>query len=285
MTLNPAMHITGKTRIYGLVGDPVITAKSPALWNQFFIDQGVDAVCIPFWVQADDLAAFVIGARAMRNLSGLLVTMPHKQAMLTFVDDLQPTARQAQALNVVRREDDGRWTGAMFDGVGGVLGMKWDGGHPADQAVLLLGAGGSGRAIAFAVAAAGCRELAIFDVDERRAKELADSVTAATGCETYFSAPDPRGYGIVINATPLGMRPDDPMPINPDRLEPGTFVVDITTAPAPTPLLRAAQARGCRTQDGRPLHEGQAVYTMRFLGFDYRPNGRSASDLDLPSLP
>jgi shikimate dehydrogenase len=74
------------------------------------------------------------------------------------------------------------------------------------------------------------------------------------------------------------------MPVNPDRLEPGAFVVDITTATEATPLCRAAQARGCRTLGGRAMHEGQAVYAFRFLGFDYRPNGRSASnDLGLPS--
>jgi len=281
----PAMHITGTTRLYALVGDPVRTAKSPGLLNQVFIAQGADAVCVPFCVKADDLPSFVIGARTMRNLSGLLVTMPHKQRMVDFVDELDPTARQVQALNVIRCQDDGRWIGGMFDGVGCVLAMQWEGGHPANKSVLLVGAGGSGRAIAFAVASAGPQQLTIFDVDERRAHDLVDSVSAVTGCKTSFGAPDPQGYEIVINATALGMRPGDPMPLNPDRLEPGAFVVDITTAPEPTPLCRAAQARGCRTQGGRAMHEGQAVYALRFLGFDYRPNGKSASDPGLPSLP
>jgi shikimate dehydrogenase len=284
-SMHPAMHITGTTRLYGLVGDPVRTAKSPALLNQVFIEQGSDAVCVAFCVTADDLHPFVIGARAMRNLSGVLVTMPHKQRMLDFVDELDPTARQVQALNVIRCQDDGRWIGAMFDGVGCVLAMQWEGGYPANKSVLLVGAGGAGRAIAFAVASAGAKKLTIFDFDERRAHDLVDAVAAATGCKISFGAPDPHGYEIVINATALGMRPGDPMPVNPDRLEPGAFVVDITTAPEPTPLCRAAQTRGCRTQGGRAMHEGQAVYTLRFLGFDYRPNGRSASDLSLPSLP
>lgn len=264
-------HITGTTRLYALVGDPLTTAKSPALLNRLFIEQGVDAVCIPMVVKADDLPAFVTGARAMRNLSGVLVTMPHKQRMLDFVDELHSTAREVGALNVIRCDDDGRWVGAMFDGVGCVLGMEWDGHHPAKKSVLLVGAGGAGRAIAFAVASAGARTLTIFDVDERRADDLAKAVAAATGCTTHFGAPNPHGYEIVINATALGMNTDDPMPVDPDRLEPGSIVVDIVNSPDPTPLCRAARERGCHTQGGRPMNEGQAVHALRFLGFDYVP--------------
>ena len=283
--MHSAPHITGTTRLYGLVGDPLARAKSPELLNRLFIEQGADAVCVPFGVKADDLSAFVTGARAMRNLSGVLVTMPHKQQMLAFVDELHPTARQVGALNVIRCHDDGRWVGAMFDGLGCVLGMQWEDCGPANKSVLLVGAGGAGRAIAFAVASAGARTLTIFDIDERRADDLAESVAAATGCRTQSGAPDPREYDIVINATALGMNPDDPTPVNPDRLEPGSIVVDIINAPEPTPLCRAALARGCRTQDGRPMHEGQAVHTLRFLGFDYLPEGRSARDTRLRSEP
>jgi shikimate dehydrogenase len=234
----------------------------------------VDAVCIPIVVRADDLSAFVAGARTMRNLAGVLVTMPHKQRMLDLVDELHPTAHQVGALNVIRCDGDGRWVGAMFDGLGCVLGMQWEGNHPANKSVLLVGAGGAGRAIAFAVASAGARTLTIFDVDERRADDLATAVAAATGCQTQSGLPDPRGCDIVINATALGMNTNDPMPVDPDRLESGSVVVDIVNAPEPTPLCRAAHARGCRTQNGRPMHEGQAVHALRFLGFDYLPEGQ-----------
>ncbi len=278
-------QIKGTTRLYGLVGDPLTTAKSPELLNRLFIEQRADAVCIPFRVKADDLSAFVTGARAIGNLSGLLVTMPHKQRMLAFVDELHPTAHQVGALNVIRCHDDGRWVGAMFDGLGFVLGMQWEGNHPANKSVLLVGAGGAGSAIAFAVASAGARTLTIFDVDERRADDLAKSVAASTGCRTHFGAPDPHGCEIVINATALGMKADDDMPVDPDRLEPGSIVVDIVNTPDPTTLCRAARARGCRTQSGRPMHEGQAVHALRFLGFDYLPEGRSAPDIGMLSVP
>ena len=193
------------------------------------------------------------------------------------------TARQVGALNVIRCHDDGRWVGAIFDGLGCVLGMHWEGNHPANKSVLLIGAGGAGRAIAFAVASAGARTLTIFDVDKRRADDLAKSVAAASGCRTQFGAPDPHGCEIVINATPLGMNPGDPMPVDPSGLDPGSIVVDIVNSPEPTPLCRAARARGCRTQSGRPMHEGQAVHALRFLGFDYLPEGKSAHDIGLPA--
>jgi len=283
--VHPAAHIAGTTRLYGLVGDPLTTAKSPELLNRLFIEQRADAVCVPFRVEADDLSAFVTGARAMRNLSGVLVTMPHKLRMLAFVDELHPTARQVGALNIIRCDAEGRWVGAMFDGLGCVLGMQWEGNHPANKSVLLIGAGGAGRAIAFAVASAGARTLSIFDVDAHRADELATSVAAETGCKARFGAPDPHGCEIVINATPLGMNADDAIPVDPDRLEPGSVVVDVVNSPDPTPLCRAARARGCRTQGGRPMHEGQAVHALRFLGFDYVPEGKSAADIGLPTKP
>jgi shikimate dehydrogenase len=268
------LNISGTTRLYGLIGDPLSAAKSPQLLNRLFIEQHADAACVPFWVKGDKLPAFVGGARAMGNLSGMLVTMPHKERMLAFVDELDSTARQVGALNVIRCEADGRWVGAIFDGVGCVLGMQWEGHHPANKSVLLVGAGGAGRAIAFAVASAGASTLTISDVDERRADDLATAIVAATGCDTRSAPPDPLGFDVVINATPLGMKANDAMPVDPERLAPGAIVVDIVNSAEPTPLRRAALARGCRTQDGGPMHHGQALYALRFLGFDYRPDGR-----------
>jgi shikimate dehydrogenase len=277
--MQPALTITGRTRLYGLVGDPLKTAKSPELLNRVFIERNIDAACIPFVVEANSLSAFVAGARATRNLSGLLVTMPHKKQVLDFVDELHPTARQVGAVNVIRCDHDGRWVGAMFDGLGCVLGMQWEGYSPADKTVLLVGAGGAGRAIAFAVASAGARTLTLFDVDERRAHDLAQAVAAATGCRTAAGPADPRGFEIVINATALGMNANDALPVDPHRLDPASLVVDIVNSPEPTPLCRAARARGCRTQDGRLMHEGQAVHALRFLGLDFLPDGRMAPDM------
>lgn len=278
------MHprITGSTRIYGLIGAPLKSAKSPMLLNKLFAEAQSDAVCIPLEVGQGDLADFVKGIRAVSNMAGLLVTMPHKQSMLEVVDVLDPTARQVGAINVIRCEADGRWVGAVFDGLGCVLGMQWEGHDPANKNVLLIGAGGAGRAIAFAVASAGARSLTISDVDHNRARDLAKAVADDTGCSTRSGPPDPHGYEIVINATPLGMNKTDPMPVDIERLEPGTLVVDIINSPDPTPLCDAARKRGCLTQDGSPMHKGQALLALRFLGFDYHPENMTAADAESP---
>lgn len=266
------MHsVTGTTRLYGLVGDPLAAAKSPQLLNQLFAAQEVDAVCIPLVVPAAGLAEFIHGARTLRNLAGLLVTMPHKQQVLEFIDEQHPTTRQVGAVNVIRCDGDGRWTGAIFDGVGCVQGMQWEGNDPANRSVLLVGAGGAGSAIAFAVAQAGARALRISDIDTHRAEALARCVAAETGCAVEAGPADPHGFDVVINATSLGMKPGDALPVDPGRIDPASIVVDIVNAPEPTPLHRAASARGCRVQDGRPMHAGQAVHALRFLGFEYVP--------------
>lgn len=263
------MHplINGKTRLYGLIGDPLKSAKSPMLLNRLFAEAQADAVCIPLEVRAEDLADFLRGARTVRNLAGLLVTMPHKQSMLDMVDALHPTARQIGAINVVRCHSDGRWEGAVFDGLGCVRGMEHHGVFLLGKSVLLIGAGGSGRAIAFALAAAGARSLRISDVDTSRALDLAQRVAKESACAVSAGSADPATYDIVINATPLGMNADDPIPIDPGQLKPATVVVDIITRSEPTALLLQAQSRGCRTLDGQPMHIGQALLALSFLGF------------------
>jgi shikimate dehydrogenase len=280
MTTGEAMEITGRTRLLVLVGDPIHAAKSPQLFNRLFEAQGRDAICIPMQVPAEGLEAFVAGIRTVPNLDGLLVTMPHKARMVGLVDDLHPSARAVGALNVVQRDAHGRWTGAMFDGWGCVLGMRWDGHDPRGRRVFLIGAGGAGSAIAFAVAEAAAAALTIFDVDHVRGKALAEAVrTSVPQCETRFGSSDPAGHDIIINATPLGMRDGDALPIDPALLPDGSIVVDVITQPDPTPLCKAALSRGCRVQGGRAMHEGQAVFATRFFGLDYWPPGRPRIDL------
>jgi shikimate dehydrogenase len=278
-TATQIADVTGRTRVLVLIGDPIHAAKSPQLFNPLFVTQGRDAICIPMQVPADGLDAFVAGIRRVANLDGLLVTMPHKTRMVELVDELHPSARAVGAVNVVRNAH-GRWTGAMFDGWGCVLGMRWEGHDPRGRRVFLVGAGGAGSAIAFAVAEAGALALTIFDVDEARGQALANAVGALVpACETRFGNLDPTGHDIIINATPLGMRAGDALPVDPMLLPAGSTVVDVITQPDPTPLCQAALSRGCRVQGGRAMHEGQAVYAARFLGLDYWPLGRPRIDL------
>ena len=264
--------ISGTTKLYALIGDPLDKARSPGLMNDFFIRQCIDAVCIPMNVPSGALADFVAGARSLTNLRGLLVTMPHKVQILNFVDHLHLTSAQIGSVNVVRLDEAG-WTGATFDGVGCVQAMMDNAIDPRGKTVLLLGLGGAGQAIAFAVAERGARTIQLSDTDQDKARKLAMMLQSAyPGCTTGFGPANVSGFDILINATPLGMRDSDPLPVDPADLRPEISVVDAVLHAAETQLCRAARAIGCRVQDGAAMNRGQAVHAYRFLGFDYVPD-------------
>lgn len=279
-------EITGSTRLVALIGDPIDAVRSPQLLNGLFDREQRDTVCCALHVPSAALATVFAGLKGIRNLDGILVTMPHKRAALSLVDGLHDTAAHVGAVNIVRREPGGRWVAANFDGLGCVLGMRWDGIEPAGRRVLIVGAGGAGRAIAFAVAQAGAAKLTISDQDEATALQLSEAVQIAVPhCETRSGSADPQSYEIVINATPLGMKPDDPLPFDTNRLNSQAALVDIVTKSDPTPLRIEAARRGCKVQGGSAMHEGQAVYAAGFIGSDYWPAGRLRVAVDMPFAP
>jgi len=272
----PALDIGGATQLLCLIGDPISAARSPALFNALFEESQTNSVCIPIHIRSGDLDAFWAGFRQIGNLAGLLVTMPHKRPMASLVDDLDPTSRQVGAINVARREANGRWRGAIFDGWGCVLGMLWEGHDPTGKRILLVGCGGAGSAIAFALAQMNVERLAIFDIDSRLAERVSAQISVEfPQTQVGVHAPDPAGFDIVVNATPLGMASGDPLPFDVSRLRPGMVVVDVVTKPDPTALGLAALERGCQIQSGRPMHEGQAVYAAAFFGLSYWPRHRT----------
>ena len=265
-------EISGTTKIYGLIGDPLDEARSPVMMNSFFASQRLDAVCVPMNVPFGALSKFVTGVRTLKNLAGLLVTMPHKTEMVDFVDHLHPTSAHVGSVNVVRFDASG-WTGATFDGVGCVQAMAENAIDPRNKNVLLLGSGGAGQSIAFALAEGGARLIHLGDLDRDKVRKLAAALKSANPlCDAGYGPANVGDFDIVINATPLGMQDSDPFPIDPADLRPDISVVDIVLHPTETRLCRAARAAGCRVQDGGAMHRGQAIHAYRFLGFDYDPD-------------
>ncbi|MDB5374169.1 MAG: shikimate dehydrogenase [Belnapia sp.] len=270
------MPITGAARVFAILGDPIHVVRSPGLWNAAFAKAGLDAVFVPFEVGGADIATVWAGLTRIRNLDGVVLTMPHKQAVVPLLDALGPMARLTGTVNTVRRQPGGGWEGDMFDGEGFVAGLLDQGHDPAGRRVLQLGCGGAGRAIAFALARAGAVALDLADVTEGRAAALAAEVAIAfPGCRTHAvpagpAPPDPAGHELVVNATPLGLRPGDPLPLDPARLRPGQLVADVIPTPEITPLLDAARAKGCDVVSGRAMFEGQARLAAAFLGFPNR---------------
>lgn len=258
--------ISGRTRVFGILGDPIHQVKTPQFINPLFASQGLDAVMVPLHVEPAALATTLQALRGIRNFDGFIVTVPHKVAMVSLCDDLTPDARLVGAVNAVRRTADGRLIGTILDGDGFVHGLRAAGIEPAGLSVYLAGAGGAANAIAFAVAKAGARRLTIANRSADKAATLVNRVVAAfPALEGAVGTDDPTGHDLVINATSLGLRAGDALPLDAGRLEAGQIVAEIIMDPVVTPLLAAAAARGCRTHAGAPMLAGQIQLMAAFM--------------------
>lgn len=266
--------ITGSTQIFGILADPIHHVKTPQRINQLFAERQIDGVMVPLHVKPEELAQAVQGLRALQNLGGFVVTVPHKAAIVALCDEVTPEARLIGAVNVVRRTAEGRLVGGMLDGEGFVSGLRSQGLDPAGRSAYLAGAGGAASAIAFALAGAGVSRLTIANRTADKAQQLIDriasrhpSLTLAVGGE------DPAGHDLVVNATSLGLRPGDALPLDADRLEPRQIVAEIIMQPAETPLLMAAQAKGCRIHFGAPMLTSQIELMAAFMSGSTPANG------------
>jgi len=262
-------QIDGMTRLFAIIGDPIFTVRSPAVFNALFARQSINAVLLPYHVAAPDLRTAWAGLKTIKNLDGVVATMPHKRAMCELVDELGDNGRVVGAINAVRRRADGRWEGDMFDGVGCVHGLKAQGHEVNGRSVFLLGVGGAGAAVATALAQAGVKRLVIADVDSERRNRVAERIRAAypkTLIEVGSIEQGP--FNMAINCTPLGMRAEDPLPFDPVLLPESTLIVDVITKPEMTPLLNLAKESGHATHSGKHMHHGQAIAVAAFFGFD-----------------
>lgn len=261
------MTITGATRLFAIIGDPVAPLRSPAFFNAAFARLGIDAAFVAFQIPAGALERSWPGLLAMRNLDGIVITMPHKEAALPLLAELGPTARLTQSVNTIRRRADGTFEGDMFDGEGFRDGLERAGHPPRGRRILQVGCGAAGTAIACALARAGAAELTLHDSASARLDAL-KTLLGAHFPATRVAAgpPDPRGFDIVVNSTPLGLRPGDPMSIDAALLVASQVVADVIPNPEVTPLIAAARAIGCATTTGRDMHEGQARLAAAYLG-------------------
>ena len=260
--------ITGRTRLIAHLGYPTEAFKAPMIYNPWFEAQGIEAVVVPVGVRAPDYPALLKALFAATNMHGALVTMPHKVTTIGLVDELTTTARIAGACNAILKRPDGSLLGDMFDGAGFVRGVEGKGRRIAGACCLVIGCGGVGSAIAASLAAAGAAAIGLHDPRIRAGEDLAErlrqhypALAVVTGTN------DPGGHDIVVNATPLGMRADDPLPLDPARLTPDMFVGEVVMKEEYTPLLRAARARGCAVQVGTDMLFEMIPAYLEFFGF------------------
>jgi len=245
---------SGATRIIFIVGDPIAQVKSPALLTRALRGRGQDSVVVPAHVAPKDLQNWLAAVSTMRNVDGVVVTVPHKLAAQTLCSSLTQRAQSIGAANVLRRDGNNGWHGDMVDGVGYVAGLQKLGCDPGGKRALLVGAGGAGSAIAHALVDARVAELAVHEKDAARRSALLEKLHRY-GFAARSGTDNPEGYGLVINATPMGMRAGDPLPVDVVNLDAQTFVGDVITVPAVSPLLQAAQAKGCATMTGLNMFE------------------------------
>lgn len=252
----------GGATVVGLIGDPVAHSLSPAMHNSAFRYLGLDWIYAPFAVKGGTLQQALRGLKAL-GVRGVNVTIPHKEAVMPFLDELTEAARAAGAVNTIVHED-GRLIGDNTDGIGFVRALHEETGFdPVGARVLVYGAGGAAKAIAAALAEAGAGRLDIVNRTIQRAERLALKMTradvhcAAYGLDEPSLADVVKAAELIVQTTPAGMTGGEdestatlPPPLQADWLHEGQVVADIVYTPLETPLVQAAVRQGCTVAPG-----------------------------------
>jgi shikimate dehydrogenase len=250
--------------VYAIVGDPVGQVRSPEVFNALYAERGVNAIMVPLEVPSGRLEPMLASLRLARNLGGIIVTIPHKLEAATVAVRSSERVQLVGAANALRPADGG-WEADLFDGVGFLNGLRARGVTAAGKRVSIVGAGGAGLAIAGALLSAGAAAVTICDQDRAKADAAVARLQRTWPAQTRQGAPD-ASVDIAVNATPAGMRPDDPLPIDLDRIAPSTLVADAIMRPPVTALLAEAARRGHPILEGRRMLDGQVEPLWRFLG-------------------
>lgn len=258
-------NLTGATRLNVIVGDPIAQVKSPGGMTAAFATRDHDGIVVPVRVAPDDLEELLTALDKVPNCDGIIVTVPHKFACHRHCASATERGDFLGAVNIMRRRLDGGWHGEMVDGLGFVDAVKANGGEPAGKRALLIGAGGAGSAIALALVDAEVSELAIHDADATRRDQLIERLNNKAKARVFAGSSDPTGFGLVANASPAGMKPGDPLPVEVDKLSRNTFVGCVITVPSVSPLVEAARKIGCKTSTGTQMYQALQSAMVDFL--------------------
>ena len=261
--------LTGHTRIVGIIGDPIEHSRSPQMHNAAFAKAGLDYVYVPFHVRPDDLAHAIAGFKAL-NVVGINVTLPHKQAVIPYLTSISREAELVGAVNTLTFVDDGiHGDNTDAPGVLRALEEEEDMSVPVGQEVVVLGAGGSARAVVVALALGGVASITIANRTVERAVSLAQEMQQKTNILMHgMGLADARlpdavsRCMLLINTATASMDPTQPLLVSADWLQPNTIVYDIVYTPPVTPLMKAASERRCPTLGGIGMlvHQGAIAF-------------------------
>jgi shikimate dehydrogenase len=261
--------ISGKTKVCGVIGDPIEHTMSPVMHNAAFSELGLDYVYLAFRVRAEGLAQAIEGMRAL-NIRGLNVTIPHKVAVIPFLDELDPLAEKIGAVNTIV-SDAGLLRGYNTDATGFLKALKDKGFEPGGKRVAVLGAGGAARAVSFILAESGANLVILnrrqeLDWAEALARQISHTFkkevkaleSDAANLKAALESAD-----IVVNATSVGMSPhSDESPVPAKLLRPGMVVFDIVYNPLKTRLATEAARAGAETVMGLDMLVGQGALSF-----------------------
>jgi len=263
------MSITGKTRVCGVIGDPIEHSLSPILHNAAFNSLNLDCAFLAFKVKSAEVGNAINGMRAL-GIVGLNVTMPHKKSVISHLDEIDQTAKFLNAVNTIHNKN-GKLLGFNTDGVGAIKALKENGVNPAGKKVLLLGSGGAARAIAYSLAKE-ADELVVLNRTVEQAKELASLLNRTFSKKVVADSLTPsaiqenlRGCDILVNATSVGMKPNaNQSLIAPEWLKPNLAVMDIVYDPMETKLAKDAKSAGSKVVSGVEMliYQGAASFEI-----------------------
>jgi 3-dehydroquinate dehydratase/shikimate dehydrogenase len=240
--------------VYGVIGNPIGHSLSPLLHNTAFRELNLDGLYLPFKVDGDPVE--FVRAFAPLGIRGLSVTIPHKETVGTVCADIDPIARAIGAVNTLVLRPDGSWFAANTDAFAAAKALEQASGTLQGKRVLILGAGGAARAVAF-----GVRELGATVLVANRTHERAVALARASNAQAVpMNQLATKNVDAIVNTTPLGMHPNtDSSPLEKDQIPQGSIVFDTVYNPLRTRLLNSATERGCKTVEGWVMFVGQGL--------------------------
>ncbi len=249
------MDVSGKTKITGIFGYPIEHTLSPLMHNTAFNHLGLDMCYVPFRVSPEDLPDAVKSIRCL-NLPGVNITVPHKENVIPLLDKVNEEASFIGAVNTIVNSE-GTLTGYNTDGRGFISSLSEEGIEIDKKDIVIIGTGGASRAVSYYLSEK-ASSLSLYDIDKPKAEKLVNDLKKIRNNIVLLdNIKDIGKPGIIINATPLGMKPDDPLPLDTAFISPDMAVCDLVYKN--TNLLQEASKKGAETINGSGMLLWQGV--------------------------
>lgn len=252
------MLINGATKIIALIGDPIEKAKTPEMLNNLLADQGKlgEYLAVGFHIDDKHLSDAIQGIRNIQNFVGAVVTMPHKTQILKLLDQVEPSVNVINASNVFIKKPTGRLYGYNFDGIGFINGLKQADFDVKGKNVVIIGAGGAAASISYELLKNECQTLTIMNRSIKNAENLKQKLGSKFPTSKIYLNEIIQRIDLLINATPIGMKETDPLPISEEIIRNSKFVADCIVTIEETKFLKTAK-KYCQTHHGKAMLNGQ----------------------------